>query len=206
VPRLRARPLYRYGGEEFLVLLPEQPLEEATHAMNRVLVGVEQLAIPAPDKPDVLTIRVGVAHLDPLMISRWRTGSDGPMPRRSAQSHRDETVSRMTKPQGGVGFAAAVEAMGNAGGLRRAAPDHARVRAVIAARGAESESTVSPLETVEGGRPIEERVSARRGRATSLWSRTKRIEGRSRSLPHAQTLSSTSSPQIVDVPTAPSPR
>jgi two-component system chemotaxis response regulator CheY len=71
--------LYRYGGEEFLVLLPEQPLEEAAHAMNRVRVAVEQLAIPAPDKPGVLTISVGVAHLDPshdLTLEDWLRRAD----------------------------------------------------------------------------------------------------------------------------------
>jgi two-component system chemotaxis response regulator CheY len=56
--------LYRYGGEEFLVLLPEQPLAEATSAMNRVRGAVEGLAIPAPGGRGVLTISVGVADLD----------------------------------------------------------------------------------------------------------------------------------------------
>jgi two-component system cell cycle response regulator len=55
--------LYRYGGEEFVVLLPEQSLREAAKAMNRVRVAVEQLAIPAADSA-VLTISIGVAKLE----------------------------------------------------------------------------------------------------------------------------------------------
>jgi two-component system chemotaxis response regulator CheY len=55
--------LYRYGGEEFVVLLPEQSLPEAEKAMNRVRVAIEQLAIPASAGGPVVTISVGVAEL-----------------------------------------------------------------------------------------------------------------------------------------------
>lgn len=54
--------LYRYGGEEFLVILPEQSLSEAVRAMDRVRGAIELLAIPSPD--GVVTISVGVAELD----------------------------------------------------------------------------------------------------------------------------------------------
>src|ERR1043165_6880187 len=37
--------VYRYGGEEFLVLLPEQSLESATLAAERLRTAVERLAI-----------------------------------------------------------------------------------------------------------------------------------------------------------------
>ncbi len=56
--------LYRYGGEEFVVLLVEQSLAEAELAMNRMRLGVERLAIPSPRTGEVLTISVGVAELD----------------------------------------------------------------------------------------------------------------------------------------------
>ncbi len=59
--------LYRYGGEEFLVLLPEQSLAEAVRAMDRVRGAIEQLAIPTPT--GILTISVGVAELD-LAVDR----------------------------------------------------------------------------------------------------------------------------------------
>lgn len=54
--------LYRYGGEEFLVVLPEQSLPEAVRAMDRVRGAIEALAIPSDQ--GVVTISVGVAELD----------------------------------------------------------------------------------------------------------------------------------------------
>jgi two-component system, cell cycle response regulator len=57
--------LYRYGGEEFLCIFPEQSLASGTVAAERIRVGVERLAIPHVDSPrGVLTISAGVATLD----------------------------------------------------------------------------------------------------------------------------------------------
>lgn len=56
--------LYRYGGEEFLVILPEQSVGEAQSVMDRVRGAVERLAIPHEASAAlVLTISVGVAEL-----------------------------------------------------------------------------------------------------------------------------------------------
>jgi diguanylate cyclase (GGDEF)-like protein len=56
--------LYRYGGEEFLVLLPEQSLADAMLAMGRLRANVEALAIPAArGHGDLVTISIGVAEL-----------------------------------------------------------------------------------------------------------------------------------------------
>jgi two-component system cell cycle response regulator len=38
--------IYRYGGEEFLVLLPEQSVDSGLAAAERYRQAVEQLAIP----------------------------------------------------------------------------------------------------------------------------------------------------------------
>ena len=57
--------LYRYGGEEFLVLLPEQALDEGCIAMDRVRREVERLAIPTVGPLGVLTISIGVSELSP---------------------------------------------------------------------------------------------------------------------------------------------
>jgi two-component system chemotaxis response regulator CheY len=54
--------VYRYGGEEFLVLLPEQTLETATLAAERLRLAVESLAIPHP-AGGVVTVSAGVAGL-----------------------------------------------------------------------------------------------------------------------------------------------
>ncbi len=60
----RGDSVYRYGGEELLMVLPEQDLEEATHAAERGRREVEALAIAHPGigpPPSVVTISGGVA-------------------------------------------------------------------------------------------------------------------------------------------------
>jgi two-component system chemotaxis response regulator CheY len=56
--------VYRYGGEEFLVLFAEQALDSAAVAAERMRAAVESLGIPHPglDPPGVVTISVGVAR------------------------------------------------------------------------------------------------------------------------------------------------
>jgi two-component system chemotaxis response regulator CheY len=63
----RSDHIYRYGGEEFLVVLPEQGRAQAAAAMERVRAAVEALSIPhAPDGPHpVVTVSVGLATLSP---------------------------------------------------------------------------------------------------------------------------------------------
>ena len=58
--------VFRYGGEEFLLILPEQKPPSALHATNRVRTAVEALAIPHLSAPSgVVTISVGVATSAP---------------------------------------------------------------------------------------------------------------------------------------------
>jgi diguanylate cyclase (GGDEF)-like protein len=52
--------VYRYGGEEFLVLLPEQSIETAALAAERLRAAVEALALPHPAGGRV-TVSAGVA-------------------------------------------------------------------------------------------------------------------------------------------------
>jgi two-component system cell cycle response regulator len=57
--------LYRYGGEEFLCIFPEQSLANGTIAAQRMRSGLESLAIPHVGNDDgVLTLSAGVAVLD----------------------------------------------------------------------------------------------------------------------------------------------
>jgi two-component system chemotaxis response regulator CheY len=56
--------LYRYGGEEFVVVFPDQSLAQATHAVARVCQAVERLCIPATTPAGVVTISAGVAEID----------------------------------------------------------------------------------------------------------------------------------------------
>jgi two-component system chemotaxis response regulator CheY len=59
--------IYRYGGEEFLLLLPEQTLNGALLALERVRLAVENLAIELEPGPPArpITISAGVAELAP---------------------------------------------------------------------------------------------------------------------------------------------
>lgn len=54
--------VFRYGGEEILVVLHEQRLDEATQAMERVRRAIERLEIPSVGGP--LTASIGIAELD----------------------------------------------------------------------------------------------------------------------------------------------
>jgi two-component system chemotaxis response regulator CheY len=62
----RGEGVYRYGGEEFLLVLPEQGAEPALLALERLRGVVEALAIPNPGtEPGVLTMSVGIASYVP---------------------------------------------------------------------------------------------------------------------------------------------
>ncbi|HEV8373793.1 MAG TPA: diguanylate cyclase [Actinomycetota bacterium] len=59
--------VYRYGGEEFVLVLPEQSLQTARAAVERVRASVEQLAIPHPGRGPggVVTMSFGIAGFRP---------------------------------------------------------------------------------------------------------------------------------------------
>lgn len=58
---------YRYGGEEFLCIFPEQSLASGTTAAERIRTGIERLAIPHVDSQHgLLTLSAGLATLNPL--------------------------------------------------------------------------------------------------------------------------------------------
>ncbi len=55
---------YRYGGEEFLAIIPEQNLELAAVAGERLRASVEELAIPHESSPfGIVTVSCGLAEL-----------------------------------------------------------------------------------------------------------------------------------------------
>lgn len=58
---------YRFGGEEFLVTLPEQSLDSAAAAAERLRDSVEAMQIPHEyrEDPKIVTISVGLAQLCP---------------------------------------------------------------------------------------------------------------------------------------------
>lgn len=66
---------YRYGGDELVVLLPEQTTDSARIAADRIREAVEQLTLPHQDNPPslVITVSVGVAAFSPGTGSSYDT-------------------------------------------------------------------------------------------------------------------------------------
>ena len=56
--------LGRFGGEEFLIVLPGVSLEDAKDCMQRLLVSVSRLAV-LPEVGQSVTISVGLAECEP---------------------------------------------------------------------------------------------------------------------------------------------
>ena len=80
---------YRYGGEEFLLLLPEQTIDNARVAVERLREAVEARAIPHPDRPDghpVVTVSAGMAALPKsgCTLERWLAVADAELYRAKA--------------------------------------------------------------------------------------------------------------------------
>jgi len=70
--------VYRYGGEEFLVILAEQSAAESCAAMERVRNAVERMTL-APEGqpiPGLLTISVGIAELLGETSTEWLRRAD----------------------------------------------------------------------------------------------------------------------------------
>jgi two-component system cell cycle response regulator len=73
--------VYRYGGEEFLILLPEQSLDAGLAAAERYRQAVEEMAIPHDSNPTihVVTISAGVAllsHSEGKSVGAWLNEAD----------------------------------------------------------------------------------------------------------------------------------
>jgi diguanylate cyclase (GGDEF)-like protein len=58
---------YRYGGEEFLILMPDATPDRAVVGMERLRASVERLAIPHAGRipPGVITLSIGIAGWHP---------------------------------------------------------------------------------------------------------------------------------------------
>jgi diguanylate cyclase (GGDEF)-like protein len=72
---------YRYGGEEFLILLPEQSVDSGLAAAERYRRAVEKLAIPhvTSSVKRVVTVSAGVAALSQLetkSVEAWLNEAD----------------------------------------------------------------------------------------------------------------------------------
>jgi diguanylate cyclase (GGDEF)-like protein len=91
---------YRYGGDEFLVLLPEQSLAGAAECMERVRIGVASafLAATGGTIARPVTISVGIAALcitqDKDPIQSWLQSADDALYRAKARGRNCVEVAR----------------------------------------------------------------------------------------------------------------
>lgn len=84
----RSDQIYRFGGEELLALLPEQPLADGCAAMDRVRAALFARGILHPENVPhgVLTISVGVAELIPGQAwAEWVNRADRALYRAKAE-------------------------------------------------------------------------------------------------------------------------
>ncbi|MGI1679728.1 MAG: diguanylate cyclase [Cellvibrionaceae bacterium] len=66
--------LYRYGGEEFLILMPETALFEAVDAINRVLENVHKAHIAHEETEyGCVTLSAGIASLNEANSEDWKS-------------------------------------------------------------------------------------------------------------------------------------
>jgi two-component system chemotaxis response regulator CheY len=85
--------VYRFGGEEFLVLFPEQTPAEVAVAMERLRASVQALGIenPRSSPSGLLTISAGVAELRGDAKESWLARADAALYRAKAEG-RDRLV------------------------------------------------------------------------------------------------------------------
>lgn len=87
--------VYRYGGEEFLLVMPEQSIETACAIAERHRARIEQLAIPNIGSPaTTVTISAGVAAMTTTRpsIKEWLEDADGAL-YRAKQLGRNRVVA-----------------------------------------------------------------------------------------------------------------
>ena len=57
----------RYGGEEFVALLPKTPVDQAMKLAERLRQKISRMTIPLPEQDVQFTVSIGVAGLMPEM-------------------------------------------------------------------------------------------------------------------------------------------
>jgi diguanylate cyclase (GGDEF)-like protein len=95
--------VYRYGGEEFLVVLPEQSLADAGRAAERLRRAVEHRRLPTIAGTGVVTISSGVAEFSRLVddsVTDWLERADAALYRAKANGrNRVEAAHLLSEAQ-----------------------------------------------------------------------------------------------------------
>lgn len=97
---------YRYGGEEFAVIMRVSQPQEAVQAAERIRRAVEGLAVPNPDNPPhaLVTISIGVAAVGPSGLTEsddaWLARADVALYRAKAMGRNRCEVDPSSIPDG----------------------------------------------------------------------------------------------------------
>jgi two-component system, cell cycle response regulator len=89
----------RYGGEEFVVLLPKTPVDQAIMLAERLCQKIAEIAIPLPERDLQFTVSIGVAELAPGMNGEALVDAADAAMYRAKQAGRN----RVCGPEGGAG-------------------------------------------------------------------------------------------------------
>ena len=84
----------RYGGEEFVILLPETDIEQANHVAERIRITLDETAITFENELISVTASLGIVDLstDTLLIEKMLAKADEAM-YRAKQMGRNQVVS-----------------------------------------------------------------------------------------------------------------
>ena len=101
--------VFRYGGEEIIVVAPNSELTQALDVGERLRAQVSQLEFPtnAPESPLRVTVSIGVCCYDPTgPKSTWEQVTDrvDQALYQAKHSGRDCVVSAGLQPDGSIGF------------------------------------------------------------------------------------------------------
>ncbi len=101
----RGDTFYRYGGEELLVVYPDQTLETAAIAAERTRDAIELLGLPHPGLEDraVVTVSAGIACYEPGTgddVSKMLERADAAL-YAAKEAGRNRVITRERTPQAG---------------------------------------------------------------------------------------------------------
>jgi two-component system chemotaxis response regulator CheY len=97
--------VYRYGGEEFLLVLPSQSLEGGHRSAERLRAAIEALNIPHAASPSQkVTVSMGVALIcasDGKTTAQWVEEADAAL-YRAKESGRNRVIADLAEVKGGA--------------------------------------------------------------------------------------------------------
>jgi diguanylate cyclase (GGDEF)-like protein len=89
---------FRYGGEEFVLVMPHTPIENAIKVAENLRLAVERLVIETQSGPLSITISTGIEQYEPNMTLEDLLGRADKALYRAKQGGRNRTVTSVPAP------------------------------------------------------------------------------------------------------------